>query len=103
MLRLCSRCRFMKRRRPGMSWMKEPIDSSTNGIRILIVDNDGRTREQHSALLSLWGYIPVVAEGIGNALLKDAVIRAKTQRCHIALVDKRLHDDHDTRDWSGLK
>lgn len=72
-------------------------------LRILIVDDDAETRELHSMLLRRWQYVPVVAVGEGEALLADAVAKAKTYRCQIALVDMRLRDNYDKRDWSGLK
>lgn len=73
------------------------------GLRVLLVDNNEDTREQHASLLRLWGYTPVLANGIGDALLADAAHQAKAQRCQIALVDMRLRDDTDRADWSGLE
>jgi CheY-like chemotaxis protein/thiamine kinase-like enzyme len=70
--------------------------------RILIVDNDPRTRESLQALMVHWGYIPVIADGEGDSLIKDAKQKARDQRCHLALVDMRLIDDFDMNDRSGL-
>ena len=70
--------------------------------RVLIVDNDPRTRESLDALISHWGYIPVIAEGEGEALIEDAKAKAKAHRCQVAIVDIRLLDDSDVKDKSGL-
>jgi FixJ family two-component response regulator len=72
-------------------------------LRVLVVDNDAKTREQHTRLLLGWGFIPVVARGTGEELLTDAVRQARDRRCQVALVDMRLRDDYDKRDWSGLE
>lgn len=72
-------------------------------LRVLVVDNDPETRGKQIKLLKHWGYIPVVAQGVGDALLDDAVRKAKAHRCQIALVDMRLRDNYDLTDWSGLK
>lgn len=71
--------------------------------RILIVDDDRRYREALAQLLSLWGYMPVVAEGAGPALLADARRKARSLRCHLALVDMFLIDPFDRDDLSGRK
>jgi DNA-binding response OmpR family regulator len=70
--------------------------------RVLIVDNDPRTRESLGALISHWGYIPIIAEGEGDVLVEDAKDRAKAHRCQVAIVDIRLIDDLDVKDKSGL-
>lgn len=70
--------------------------------RILVVENDLRWRQDHSINLTRWGYRPFLAKGQGDALLQDAVQKAKTHRCHVALVDMRLLDHYDTSDSSGL-
>jgi ActR/RegA family two-component response regulator len=70
---------------------------------VLVVDNEATTRAEQIELLLHWGFIPVVAQGIGEALLADAISKARTHRCQIALVDMRLYDNYDLDDWSGLK
>jgi hypothetical protein len=71
--------------------------------RILLVENDGRVRESYEVLLRYWGYLPVPAIGDGNALMRDAIAKAKKNRCILALIDLRLLDDFDDDDTSGLK
>lgn len=70
--------------------------------RVLIVENDPRTRESLQALISHWGYKPVIAEGEGEAITEDAIRKAREQRCQLAIVDMRLLDDFDINDRSGL-
>lgn len=72
-------------------------------LRVLVVDNDPETRNNQIELLTHWGYIPVVAQGVGDALLEDAIHKAKAHRCQIALVDMRLRDNYDLADRSGLE
>ena len=71
--------------------------------RILLVENDRRVRESYEMLLSYWGYSPVLAVGEGKALIKNAIAKARTKRCILALIDLRLLDDFDEDDISGLK
>ena len=71
--------------------------------RVLIVENNETTRRMYRDLLSHWGYLPVAAEGIGQALLKNAKSKAQAYRCQLALVDMRLLDDIDEEDKSGLE
>src|SRR5215216_5356074 len=71
--------------------------------RILLVENDKRVRESYEVLLRYWGYSPIPAIGEGKALIKDAVVKARTNRCILALIDLRLLDDFDDDDTSGLK
>jgi ActR/RegA family two-component response regulator len=70
---------------------------------VLVVDNEETTRAEQIELLLHWGFIPVVAQGIGEALRADAIRKAHAHRCQIALVDMRLDDNYDRDDWSGLK
>ena len=70
--------------------------------RVLIVDNDPRTRESLQALMNHWGYIPVIADGEGDSLIENAKHKARDQRCQLAIVDMRLIDDFDMNDRSGL-
>jgi ActR/RegA family two-component response regulator len=77
-------------------------DSKTTLPRVLIVDNEEQTVELYRNLVTLWGYSPIVAEGIGSALMEDAGEKAKAFRCQMALVDMRLVDNFDDDDMSGL-
>jgi len=70
--------------------------------RVLIVDNDARTRNSNQFLLRQWGYEPVVTSGDGRELYKNALDEAKRSRCSLALIDLRLMDDSDDEDTSGL-
>jgi DNA-binding NarL/FixJ family response regulator len=72
-------------------------------LRVLLVENDTTLREQYTNLLRNWNYIPVVAQGIGTSLLKDAEQKDEKYRCHVALVDLHLIEDGNFRDWSGLE
>lgn len=76
---------------------------SKHDLRVLVVDNEAKSRQETVLLLEHWKYVPFVAEGSGEQLEEDAVAKARQHRCHIALVDMRLRDDKDTSDWSGLK
>ena len=83
----------------------EPIDmygTASCRVRILVVENEERSRQDVAINLQRWGYKPIVAEGIGEALIHDALEKARHHRCHLALVDMRLKDDHDASDTSGL-
>jgi len=71
--------------------------------RILIVDNDARTRRAYQELLKHWEYQPILAEGDGEALLEDAQAKARHHRCQLVLMDMRLIDDFDDDDKSGLE
>jgi len=71
--------------------------------RVLIVDNNERIVNMYKELITLWGFSPVIAQGIGNSLLEDAKRKVMEFRCQIALVDLRLVDDLDEEDVSGLK
>jgi hypothetical protein len=70
--------------------------------RVLLVDNDPRARQVYEVLLRYWNYEPVIAEGEGKHLIENAKRKARQERCHLALVDLRLMDDHDEDDVSGL-
>lgn len=72
-------------------------------VRVLIVENETRMRAQYSELLNLWNYLPIIAEGEGDKLLAEAETLSKKHRCHIAIVDLRLRDDHDPNDASGME
>lgn len=70
--------------------------------RVLIVDNNERVKNMYKELVAYWGFIPVLAQGIGAALLEDAKQKARENRCQLALIDLRLVDDLDDEDVSGL-
>lgn len=69
----------------------------------MIVDDDPLYRAALARLLTVWGYLPVVAEGKGPDLLADARTKARRMRCHVALVDMYLVDPSDRDDLSGRK
>ena len=71
-------------------------------VRILVVENEERFRRDFDVNLRRWDYEPIIAEGVGEALVQDALKKAGHYRCHLALVDMRLKDDHDVSDTSGL-
>ncbi len=81
---------------------EEPSPKSSRA-RVLVVDNREQVRRDLQRGLEAEGYEVIVAHGIGEALRKDAVRLAKKTRPHVAIVDLRLDDDHDTSDTSGLK
>lgn len=71
-------------------------------LRVLIVENRPTTRQVHVDNVTRWGYEPVVAEGTGDALIQNALELARTRCCQLALVDKRLRDDYNGLDTSGI-
>lgn len=71
--------------------------------RVLVVENNESSRSMYRDLLSHWGYLPILAQGAGQSLLRDALGKASHYRCHLALVDMRLVDDIDDHDKSGLE
>lgn len=70
--------------------------------RVLIVDNNEHVKDMYQDLVSLWGFAPIVATGIGHALVSEAIEMARDHRCQLALVDMHLIDDLDPEDQSGL-
>lgn len=70
--------------------------------RILIVENDPKSRESYQGLLKCWDYEPVLATGTGLSLMADAKRLAREKSCALALIDLRLIDDYDEQDISGL-
>ena len=71
--------------------------------RVLLVDNDVKDRESIEYLLRLWGYLPILAVGTGKRLFQDAITKAGTFHCNLAIIDLRLMDDFDEEDISGLQ
>jgi ActR/RegA family two-component response regulator len=82
--------------------MSETSAAPEAPIRVLIVEHRPETRETLENSLSRWGYKPVLAKGSGSELLKDAIEKVRSHRCHLAIVDKRLVDDGDSSDFGGL-
>jgi CheY-like chemotaxis protein len=78
------------------------MDTNNKGPRILLVENDKRVRESYEVLLRHWGYQPILAEGEGKSLIRDANSKARKLHCILALIDLRLLDDFDEEDISGL-
>lgn len=76
---------------------------SATTTRILVVENDPRTRADHVRTLTQWGYQVFSAEGEGQALVDHARQLARQERCQLALVDMRLLSDDDKSDESGLE
>src|SRR5580765_384081 len=70
--------------------------------RVLVVDNEQTVRDDHVKNLTRWNYEPIVAQGRGEALLRDARAKAAGHRCHVALVDMRLLNHDNRGDTSGL-
>lgn len=89
--------------------MTENQTSSLAPLRVLVVENDPKWRQDHLNNLTVWGYEVHVAEPAEGAsdlfqsLWQDAIAKAKRHRCHIALVDMRLREDDDPTDISGLR
>lgn len=71
--------------------------------RVLVVENDLDYRKIHSKDISDWGWVPIIAEGMGEALLDDARQKLRNCKCHSAIVDMRLLDNENPQDMSGLK
>ena len=57
-----------------------PGDSKPACPRVLIVDNEEDIVKLYRELVALWGFSPVIAEGIGNDLLDDARKKARDFR-----------------------
>jgi CheY-like chemotaxis protein len=85
------------------STIKKPLTEFNAMPRILIVDNDARTRRAYQELLKHWEYQPILADGDAKLLLEDAQAKARNHRCQLALMDMRLIDDFDDDDKSGLE
>lgn len=91
-----------------MSTISKEGSAEQSRLRILVVENDPETRAGHVDNLRYWGYESFVAEAAQDAqdkhhaLLEDAVAKAHSHRCHLALVDMRLRHDDDSSETSGL-
>ena len=89
--------------------MDETKGNSSNKLRILVIENDPQWRQDHLQNLQNWGYDAYAAEAPGNtpdefrALWNDAIAKAHSHRCHVALVDMRLKSDQNKADRSGLE
>lgn len=70
--------------------------------RVLVVDNVPEFRQDHGENLNRWGFQPVLAKGMGDMLIQDAIELVRKERCQLAIVDMRLRDDDDRNDDSGL-
>ncbi len=71
--------------------------------RVLIVDNDPRTRFVYQDLIFPWGFEPVLALGERDSLIRDAKEKAEQMCCCLAIIDIDLINDYDEEDTSGLK
>lgn len=80
-----------------------PENSIQTKPRVLIVDNEARTVNLYKKFLYAWNYSVVAADGTGQSLIDDALEKAKSYRCQIALVDIRLIDNFDEEDISGIE
>lgn len=76
--------------------------SFTTKPRVLIADNNESSRNMYRELIAYWGFEPLLAHGMGAALLEDARLKAREYRCQLAIIDLRLVDDLDEEDTSGL-
>lgn len=89
--------------------MTENQTTPSAPLRILVVENDPKWRDDHLTNLIGWGYKAYAAEPAKGdtdsfqSLWEDAKAKATRNRCHVALVDMRLRDDDDPGDTSGLK
>lgn len=72
-------------------------------FRVLIVENDEEYRDLHAKYVVAWGWVPIIAQGQGEALTNDALCKIRSRQCHSAIVDMRLLDDDDLGDIAGLK
>lgn len=71
-------------------------------IRVLVVENSATTRASLGRNLKRWGYRPIIATGKRKQLYDNALQLAREEQCHIAIIDKRLFDDRNRHDRSGL-
>jgi CheY-like chemotaxis protein len=71
--------------------------------RVLVIDNREQVRRDLKRGLEGRGYTVAVAEGDGSRLHRNALQIAGRFRPHVAIVDLRLDDDHDTSDTTGLE
>lgn len=76
--------------------------NSQKCLRVLVVDNDSRVREDIPLMLDAEKYTVAVAEGDGEAILHHAKELAALFRPHVAIVDLRLIAEDYKGDRSGL-
>jgi CheY-like chemotaxis protein len=79
------------------------VTSSQITKRILVVDNESGVRKTTREILESKNYDVYAAEGVGEILIKDAYRLLTEYRCHLVILDLRLHYDNDPNDWSGLE
>lgn len=79
----------------------EPTDPAK--ARILIIENNERVRHSLVRGLSAAGYEVFAVVDRKGDLLRASLRAAPRFRPHVAIVDLRLTDDHDTSDTSGLE
>ena len=83
--------------------MSQPqVKVNHGGLRVLIVDNNPRRREQLVHNLSQHDFTLFVAQGEGQALLADARHKVMENFCQVAVVTPRLLNPADPEDFSGL-
>jgi CheY-like chemotaxis protein len=70
--------------------------------RVLVVENDLKTRSQLIEILTRPGFIIQAGDGQGPALLEDAIRLAESFRPHVVVMDLRLLDNEYSADRSGL-
>lgn len=58
--------------------------------RVLVVDDDVQTAQDHACDLRTQGYEPIIAEGQGEALIADAKTKSRAYGCRVAIVDLAL-------------
>lgn len=85
-----------------MAITKQAVLAKGKG-RVLVVENIARLRDDLMENLCMWGYEPVAAVGYGTTLLSDAEDKARSHRCHLALIDMRLINERSRSDTSGLE
>ena len=70
--------------------------------RVLIVEDDEDWQMIHRKTIEDLKYEAIVAEGVGNDLIKDAIEKCKDACCHIAIIDMHLRNQSDPEDLSGI-
>ena len=70
--------------------------------RILIVENDDVWRNEYREMVASLNFEAVIAKGMGDELISDAIAKCQEHCCHIAIVDMRLRNNSDRDDFSGI-